>query len=52
MDIDSNCPYYVENSIKREMSKNCFSKKKIQHPPPPFLELFFTSNFFLMLEIA
>ena len=35
-DIDSNCPIYyfnicfvnVENSIKRVMRKNCFSKKK------------------------
>ena len=36
------------------MRKNCFSKKKIQHPhPPPPPEFFFyTIFFFLMLEIA
>ena len=27
--------FNVENSIKREIRKNCFSKKKIQPPPPP-----------------
>ena len=28
--------FYVENSIKREIRKNCFPKKKIHtHPPPP-----------------
>ena len=32
------------------MRKNCFSKKKIQHPPPP--RIFVYTNFFLMLEIA
>ena len=35
------------------MRKNCFSKKKIQHPsPPPPPDFFFYTNFFLMLEIA
>ena len=47
--------FNVENSIKREIRKNCFSKKKIQHPPPPTPEFVFFTNFFilfLMLEIA
>ena len=34
--------FNVENSIKREIRKNCFSKKKIQHPPP---------GIFFLLEI-
>ena len=34
--------FNVENSIKSEMRKNCFSKKKI-HTPPDF---FFYTNFF------
>ena len=47
--------FNVENSIKREIRKNCFSKKKIQRPPPPPPpppEFFFYTNFFFMLEIA
>ena len=36
--------FNVENSIKREIKKNCFSKKT--HPPPP------PRIFFFMLEIA
>ena len=44
--------FNVENSIKREMRKNCFSKKKNQHPPPPPPNFFFHQIFFLMLEIA
>ena len=63
MDIDSNCPHLlseealfniiffvlfnVENSIKREMRKNCFSKKKNSTPPPPPpIFIFFTPIFF------
>ena len=41
--------FNVENSLKREIKRNCFSKKKIQTPPPLrnffFLHQFF--NFFL-----
>ena len=41
--------FNVENSIKREIRKNCFSKqnskKNIQHPPPP--PEFFLHQFFL-----
>ena len=47
--------FNVENSIKREIRKNCFSKKKIQNtPPPPPRNFFFYINFlfFFMLEIA
>ena len=36
--------FNVENSIKREMIKNCFLKKNIPPPPPP---KFFWHNFFL-----
>ena len=36
--------FNVENSIKREMRKNCFSKKKFNTPPPEF---FFYTNFFV-----
>ena len=44
--------FNVENSIKLEMRKNCFSKKKYfstQPPPPPSPppEIFFDTNFFL-----
>ena len=35
--------FNVENSIKREMRKNCFSTKKNEHPPP---RIFFTPIFF------
>ena len=38
--------FNVENNIKREMRKNCFSKKKIQHPPPPPWIFLFTPIFF------
>ena len=38
--------FNVENSIKREMRKNCFLKKTIQHPPPPPNFFFFTPIFF------
>ena len=45
--------FNAENSIKREIRKNCFSKKTIQNaPPPPPPEFFFYTNFFFMLEIA
>ena len=36
--------FNVENSIKREMRKNCFLKKKFNTPPPP--EILFTPIFF------
>ena len=44
--------FNVENSIKREIRRNCVSKKKIQHPPPPpgkffyriFLFIFYVGN--------
>ena len=39
--------FNVENSIKREIRKNCFSKKKNQNAPPPSRNFFFTPNFFL-----
>ena len=43
--------FNVENSLKREIRRNCFSKKKIQRPPGIF---FFTPIFLFlfMLEIA
>ena len=46
--------FNVENSIKREIRKNCFSKKKIQNAPPPprNFSFFYTKFFFFMLEIA
>ena len=44
--------FNVENSIKREIRKNCFSKKKFNPPPPPRNYFFFTPFFFVMLEIA
>ena len=40
--------FNVENSIKREMRKNYFSKKKIHTPSPP--EFFFTQIFFFNVE--
>ena len=45
--------FNVENSIKREIRKNCFSKKKSSKRPSP-LEFFFTPIylFIFMLEIA
>ena len=46
--------FNVENSIKREIRKNCFSKIKnstpARAPPPPPPGNFFFTNF--MLEIA
>ena len=39
----------VENSIKREMRKNCFSKKK-SAPPPHGIFFFHQFFFFLMLH--
>ena len=47
--------FNVENSIKREIRKNCFpkkKKKKIHTPPPPPRIFFLHHIFFLMLEIA
>ena len=41
--------FNVENSIKREIRKNCFSKKKIQRPPPPPPGIFFLHNFLFFL---
>ena len=38
--------FNVENSIKHEMKKNSFSKKKIQTTPPPSPEYFVTQFFF------
>ena len=38
--------FNVENGIKREIRKNCFSKKKIQHPPTPHRNYFFYTKFF------
>ena len=52
MDIDSNIFFNVENSIKREMRKNCFSTKKNKNKPPPPRIFFLYTNFVLMLEIA
>ena len=37
----------VENSIKREIRKNCFSKQKNSKRPPPPGMFFFTPIFFL-----
>ena len=39
--------FNVENSIKREIRRNCVSKKKIQHPPPPPPRKIFLPNFFI-----
>ena len=36
--------FNVENSIKREIRKNCFSKEKISKSPPP-PGIFFYTNF-------
>ena len=48
--------FNVENSTKREIRKNCFSKKqKYSAPPPPPPRIFFLHQFFIyffMLEIA
>ena len=43
--------FYVENSIKREIRKNCFPKKKKihTHPPPP--DFFFTHPDFFLTPI-
>ena len=37
--------FNVQNSIKREMRKNCFSTKKNSTPPPP-PRIFFLHHFF------
>ena len=39
--------FNVENSIKREIRKNCFSKKKKLKRPPPPPEFFFLHQFFI-----
>ena len=46
--------FNVENSIKREIRKNCFSTKKFNTPPPPPPRNFFFTPilFFFTLEIA
>ena len=41
--------FYVENSIKREIRKNCFSKQKFNTPPPP-PGIFFTPIFYFYLK--
>ena len=41
----------VENNIKREIRKNCFSKKKIQNPPTP-RNYFFAPIFYLFFYVG
>ena len=43
--------FNVENSIKREIRKNCFSKQKNSTPPPPS-GIFFLHQFFIFFYVG
>ena len=44
--------FNVENSIKREIRKNCFSKKKFNTPPLPPRNFFLYTNFLYFFYVG